>query len=78
MLKVLQKMNEEKQQRDYLEEMQHVARAKNWNHVADILQKVAVSAHQPSYRLFWIPFGIRFAGFFSVNCTIFIKIRSFR
>lgn len=52
MIKVLQKMNEEKQQKDYLEEMQLIARAKNWDHVADVLQKVTVSAHQPNYRLF--------------------------
>lgn len=52
MTKVLQKMNEEKQQKDYLEEMQSVARAKNWDHVADVLHKVTVSAHQPNYRLF--------------------------
>lgn len=52
MLKVLQKMNEEKQQRDYLEEMQSVARAKNWDHVADLLQRLAVSAHPTTYRLF--------------------------
>lgn len=52
MLKVLQKMNEEKQQKDYLEEMQLVAKAKHWDHVADILQKVTVSAHPGSYRLF--------------------------
>lgn len=52
MLKVLQKMNEEKQQKDYLEEMQLVAKAKNWDHVTDILQKVTVSAHPANYRLF--------------------------
>lgn len=52
MIKVLQKMNEEKPQKDYLEEMQLVARAKNWDHVADVIQKVTVSAHPPSYRLF--------------------------
>lgn len=52
MLKLLQKMNEEKQQRDYLEEMQLIARAKNWDHVAELLQRVAVSAHPASYRLF--------------------------
>lgn len=52
MMKVLQKMNEEKQQKDYLDEMQLVARAKNWDHVADILQKVVVSAHPANYRLF--------------------------
>lgn len=52
MWKILQKMNEEKQQREFLEEMQLVAQAKNWGHVADILQKITVSAHPPSYRLF--------------------------
>lgn len=52
MLKVLQKMNEEKQQKDYLEEMQMVAKAKKWDHIAGILQKLTVSAHPANYRLF--------------------------
>lgn len=52
MLKVLQKLNEEKQQRDYLEEMQLVAQAKKWDHVGDVLQKIVISAHPASYRLF--------------------------
>lgn len=53
MLKALQKMNEEKPQRDYLEEMEHVARANKWDHVGDIVQKITVAAHPPTFRLFW-------------------------
>lgn len=52
MTKLLQKMNEEKNQRDYLEELQHVVKAKEWNHIDDVLHKVIVSAYPSSFRLF--------------------------
>lgn len=45
-------MQEEKNQRDYLEELQYVVRAKKWNHIGDILQKIIVSAYPINYRLF--------------------------
>lgn len=52
MTKLLQKMYEEKNQRDYLEELQHVVKAKEWNHIDDVLQKVIVFAYPSNFRLF--------------------------
>lgn len=52
MWKVLQKMYDEKQQREYMEEMQHVARAKNWDHVANLFERLTVATNPVNYRLF--------------------------
>lgn len=52
MTKLLQKMNEEKSQRDILEELQYAVKAKNWNHIGDLLQKSIVSAYPSGFRLF--------------------------
>lgn len=45
-------MNEEKNQRETLEELQHVVKAKNWNHIGDALQKIIVFAYPSGFRLF--------------------------
>lgn len=52
MTKILQKMYEEKPQREVLEELQLVAKAKKWDHISDALQKIIVSANPAGYRLF--------------------------
>lgn len=52
MTKLLQKMHEEKNQIDYLEELQYVVKAKDWNHIDDVLKKVIVSAYPSNFRLF--------------------------
>lgn len=52
MMKILQKMYEEKPQREVLEELQLVARANKWDHISDALQKIIVSANPAGYRLF--------------------------
>lgn len=51
MAKIVQKMYEEKNQKEIMEEMQYVVRANKWNHIGDILQKV-ITAFPASYRLF--------------------------
>lgn len=52
MTKILQKMYEEKPQREVLEELQLVAKANKWEHISDALQKIIVSANPAGYRLF--------------------------
>lgn len=53
MVKILQKMFEETgPKREFLEELQYVVKAKNWHHIAELLQKVIISSFPPSYRLF--------------------------
>lgn len=52
MTKILQKMYEEKPQKDILEELQHVVRANNWSHIGNILQKIIVFAYPSNFRLF--------------------------
>lgn len=52
MTKILQKMYEEKPQREILEELQLVVKANKWNHIGDVLQKIVVSANPSGYRLF--------------------------
>lgn len=52
MTKILQKMYEEKPQREILEELQLVVRVSKWDHIDDVLQKIIVSANPPAYRLF--------------------------
>ncbi|KAJ6642678.1 Tripeptidyl-peptidase 2 [Pseudolycoriella hygida] len=52
MVKVLQKMYEDKIQKDVLEEMQYVALEKKWGHIHRSLQKIVLMANPPGYRLF--------------------------
>lgn len=52
MTKILQKMYEEKPQREVLEELQLVAKANKWDHISDALQKIIISANPSGYRLF--------------------------
>lgn len=52
MTKILQKMYEEKPQREVLEELQLVAKANKWDHISDALQKIIVAANPTGYRLF--------------------------
>lgn len=52
MTKILQKMYEEKPQREFLEELQLVAKASKWDHISNALQKIIVSANPAGYRLF--------------------------
>lgn len=51
MAKILQKMFEEKSQKEIMEEMQSVVRVNHWNHIGDILQKM-ITAFPSGYRLF--------------------------
>lgn len=52
MSKILQKMYEEKPQREILEELQLVAKTNKWDHISDALQKIIVFANPAGYRLF--------------------------
>lgn len=52
MTKILQKMYEEKPQREVLEELQLVSKANKWDHISDALQKIIVSANPAGYRFF--------------------------
>lgn len=52
MTKILQKMYEEKPQREILDELQSVARANKWDHIGDAIQKIIVSVNPAGYRLF--------------------------
>lgn len=52
MTKILQKLYEEKYQRDVLEELQHVVKANQWDHVHSAIQKIIVSANPGGYRPF--------------------------
>ncbi|XP_037050800.1 tripeptidyl-peptidase 2 isoform X2 [Bradysia coprophila] len=52
MLKVLQKMYEDKIQKDVLEELQNVVTEKKWGHINRALQKIVLMTNPPGYRLF--------------------------
>lgn len=52
MVKVLQKMYEDKIQKDVLEELQYVVTEKNWGHINRALQKIVLMTNPPGYRLF--------------------------
>lgn len=50
--KIIQKMHEEKPQRELLEELQFVVKELKWNHINDVLQKIIVYAFPSAYRPF--------------------------
>lgn len=52
LLKYLQKLYEDKLQRDVLEEMLAIAEGKNWNHICSLLKRMVVTANPQGYRLF--------------------------
>jgi hypothetical protein len=52
LLKCLQKLYEDKLQRDVLEEMLTVVEAKKWEHIGTMLKRTIVSANPQSYRAF--------------------------
>lgn len=52
MTKILQKLYEDKYQRDVLEELQHVVKEKKWDHVNNVIQKLITSANPTGYRPF--------------------------
>lgn len=52
MTKFLQKMYEEKPQREILDELQSVVRINKWEHIGDALRKIIVAANPPAHRLF--------------------------
>lgn len=51
MANLLQKMNEEKNQKEIMEEMKLVVRAADWSHIEEVVQKICTS-YPSSYRLF--------------------------
>lgn len=52
MLKYLQKMYEDKLQRDILEEIQQVVLEKEWSHISEAISKIIVTANPQNYRMF--------------------------
>lgn len=52
MVKTLQKMYEDKIQKDVLEELQYVVTEKKWGHINRALQKIVLMTNPPGYRLF--------------------------
>lgn len=52
MTKILQKIYEDKYQREILDELQHVVKEKKWDHVHSALQKIVVTANPGGYRPF--------------------------
>ena len=52
LVKYLQKMYEDKLQRDILEEIQQVVLEKEWNHINDALSRIIVTANPQNYRMF--------------------------
>lgn len=52
MVKVLQKMYEDKIQKDILEELQNVVMERKWGHINRALQKIVLMTNPPGYRLF--------------------------
>lgn len=52
MAKILQKMYEEKPQREVLEELLLVVKENKWDHAGDIIQKNIIFANPSGYRLF--------------------------
>ena len=52
LLKYLQKMYEDKLQRDILEEMQQVVQEKEWTHICGVMNKMAVSSNPQNFRMF--------------------------
>lgn len=52
MLKYLQKLYEDKLQRDVLEEMLSIVEANKWNHIGTMLKRTIVTANPQSYRAF--------------------------
>jgi hypothetical protein len=51
-LKHLQKLYEEKLQRDVLDEIAAVCELKKWNHIVILLKRMSVTANPQNYRLF--------------------------
>lgn len=51
MSKILQKIFEEKYQKEVMEEMQYAVRANKWEHVGDLVQRM-ITAFPHGYRLF--------------------------
>lgn len=51
MSKILQKIFEEKYQKEVMEEMQYAVRANKWDHVGDLVQRM-ITAFPHGYRLF--------------------------
>lgn len=52
MTKILQKLYEEKYNREILEELQIVVKELKWYHIHDALQKIIVTANPGGYRPF--------------------------
>lgn len=52
MANLLQKMNEEKNQKEIMEEMKLLVRAADWSHIEEVVQKICTS-YPSGYRLFW-------------------------
>lgn len=52
MLKLLQKMYDDKQQRAVLDELRYVADAMEWKHIAKQLERYSVVANPPNYTMF--------------------------
>lgn len=52
MLKYLQKLYEDKLQRDVLDEMLAVVKGKKWQHISALLKRTVVTANPQSYRMF--------------------------
>jgi hypothetical protein len=51
-LKFLQKIYEDKLQRDVLDEISAVCEQKKWEHISALLKRIAVTANPQNYRLF--------------------------
>jgi tripeptidyl-peptidase II len=52
MAKFLQKLYDEKQQREVLEEIQNIVKQKEWDHICKVLNKMIVTANPQNYRPF--------------------------
>ncbi|XP_055380292.1 tripeptidyl-peptidase 2 [Condylostylus longicornis] len=52
MMKIIQKMYDDKLNREYLEELCSISESKKWNHIVDILKKTIISANPNGYRPF--------------------------
>ncbi|CAG9800674.1 unnamed protein product [Chironomus riparius] len=52
LLKYLQKLYEDKLQRDILDEILAVCDLKNWDHISALIKRVSVTANPQSYRIF--------------------------
>jgi hypothetical protein len=52
LLKHLQKLYEDKLNREVIEEIMAVAEARQWDHITRLLKRVVVTANPQTYRLF--------------------------